>query len=56
MSFEQTLRVLTEMKSEGVLSDYAVAGAMAMLFWTEPIPTYDLDVLVFLPPACGPNT
>jgi hypothetical protein len=54
MSFEQALRVLNEMKADGVLSEYAVAGAMALLFWAEPIPTYDLDVLVFLPASSGP--
>lgn len=42
------------MKREGVVVEYAIAGAMALLFWTEPIPTYDLDVLVFLPPTSGP--
>ena len=48
-SFADALRVLNEMKGAGVVEDYAVAGAMAMVFWAEPIPTYDLDVLVFLP-------
>jgi len=48
-SFADALRVLNEMKDSGVVEDYAVAGAMAMAFWAEPIPTYDLDVLVFLP-------
>lgn len=42
------------MKSEGVIDNYAIAGAMALLFWIEPIPTYDLDVLVFLPSTSGP--
>ena len=42
------------MKHEGVIEDYAVAGAMAILFWTEPVPTYDLDVLVLLPASPGP--
>ena len=37
------------MKGSGVVEEYAVAGAMAMVFWAEPIPTFDLDVLVFLP-------
>lgn len=37
------------MKSEGVIEEYAIAGAMALVFWTEPVPTWDLDVLVFLP-------
>ena len=45
------LGILNSMKDEGVVEDYAVAGAMAILFWTEPVPTFDLDVLVFLPPA-----
>jgi len=42
------------MKSDGVIAEYAIAGALALLFWSEPIPTYDLDVLVFLPESIGP--
>ena len=56
MPFPDALRALNSMKDEGVIEDYAVAGAMAMVFWTEPVPTYDLDVLVFLPAAHGPIT
>jgi hypothetical protein len=48
-TFADALRVLNDMKHAGVVEDYAVAGAMAMVFWAEPVPTYDLDVLVFLP-------
>jgi hypothetical protein len=48
-SFAEALRVLNAMKQAGVVEDYAVAGAMAMVFWAEPVPTFDLDVLVFLP-------
>src|SRR5262249_39893311 len=47
--FADALRVLNDMKVSGVVEDYALAGAMAMVFWGDPIPTYDLDVLVFLP-------
>jgi len=53
-SFAGTLRTLNEMKTSGVVEDYAVAGAMALVFWTEPIPTYDLDVLVFMPEQPSP--
>jgi hypothetical protein len=52
-SFEQTLRAINTMRDAGVIEDYAVAGAMAVLFWAEPIPTYDLDVLIFLPSSGG---
>jgi hypothetical protein len=54
MAFADTLRVLNSMKAEGVIEEYAIAGAMALVFWTEPVPTWDLDVLVFLPAAAGP--
>jgi hypothetical protein len=53
-SFEDTLRALNEIKAEEVISEYAIAGAMALVFWIEPVPTYDLDVLVFLPETTGP--
>jgi hypothetical protein len=48
-SFADALRVLNEMKATGIVEEYAVAGAMALVFWTEPVPTFDLDVLVILP-------
>jgi len=53
-SFADALRALNSMKAEGVVEDYAVAGAMALVFWTEPVATYDLDVLVFLPKSNSP--
>jgi hypothetical protein len=48
-SFAQSLCNLNELKLAGIIEDYAIAGAMALAFWTEPVPTYDLDVLVLLP-------
>ena len=30
------------------MSDYALGGAMALAFWSEPTATYDLDVFVAL--------
>ena len=53
MAFAEALRALNEMRGEGVIEEYAIAGAMALVFWTEPVPTYHLDVLVFLPTAPG---
>lgn len=49
MAFPDALRALTAIKTDGVIEEYAIAGAMAMVFWTEPVPTFDLDVLVLLP-------
>jgi len=53
-SFADNLRVLNDMKRARVVEEYAVAGAMAMVLWAEPVPTFDLDVLVFLPGDEGP--
>ena len=34
------------MKREGIVLEYAVGGAMALVFWSEPTTTFDLDVFV----------
>ncbi|MFV2074431.1 MAG: hypothetical protein ACC742_17545 [Thermoanaerobaculales bacterium] len=48
-SLPDVFRVLNDMKSDGIIEDYAVGGAMAVLFYAEPTRTYDLDVFVLLP-------
>ncbi len=54
MAFADALRALNDIKKDEVIEDYAIAGAMAVVFWTEPAPTFDLDVFVRLPgPATG---
>jgi hypothetical protein len=53
-TFADALRALNDLTAEGVVLDYAVAGGMAVSFWTEPFATYDIDVLVSLPPSAGP--
>jgi hypothetical protein len=42
-------RVLIEMRDEGVVRDYAIGGATAVLFYAEPTRTYDVDVFALLP-------
>lgn len=46
---EPVVRVLNEMVTDGVLVDYAIGGAVAAIFWGEPIDTSDLDVFVVVP-------
>ncbi len=52
--FARVLALLNEMKKAAAIDEYAVAGAMAIVFWAEPVPTYDLDVLVWMPSSPGP--
>jgi len=50
-SLAAVFRILNDMKSDGIIEDYALGGAMAVLFYAEPTRTYDLDVFVLLPPS-----
>jgi len=45
-NMKKAIQVLNEIRDEGVIKEYAVGGAMAAMFYTEPIATYDLDVFV----------
>lgn len=45
-NFAEALAAIRDLKDSGVVSNYAIGGAMGLAFWTEPIPTYDLDVFV----------
>ena len=43
--------VLADMRARGVIGRYAIGGASAVAFYTEPISTKDLDIFfVFEPP------
>ena len=45
-SLAQVFAVLNRMRDEGVVGDYAIGGATAVLFCAEPSGTYDVDVFV----------
>lgn len=46
---ETALAVLNDLERSGVVEKYAIGGAFALLFYSEPSLTYDVDVFVFLP-------
>ncbi len=48
-SLADVFRLLNGMRDDGVVTDYAIGGATAVLFYAEPTRTYDLDVFVTLP-------
>jgi hypothetical protein len=41
---EKTLKVLNQMVADGVVEQYAIGGAVAAVFYVEPVNTHDLDV------------
>ncbi|MBM3333065.1 hypothetical protein FJY63_00220 [Candidatus Sumerlaeota bacterium] len=46
---DQTLKVLNDLEKKHVIERYAIGGAIAAIFYMEPILTYDLDIFVLLP-------
>ncbi len=50
---EGAIRVLNGLVSDGVLSGYAIGGAIGAMFYMEPVQTDDLDVYVTLDPGPG---
>jgi hypothetical protein len=46
---KQTFAVLNQMVADGVIENYAVAGAVGAMFYVEPFSTEDLDVFVLTP-------
>ncbi len=48
-SFERVIVVLNELELRGYVRLYAIAGAVAVIFYTEPFFTEDVDILVTVP-------
>jgi hypothetical protein len=46
---EKTIKVINELGRKGIIEKYAIGGGIAVVFYVEPVLTYDLDVFVFLP-------
>ena len=50
---EEVVRLLNNLRAGGIISDYAVFGAIAQMRYTEPVATLDADILIALPNAEG---
>ena len=50
---DKALIELNRLKREGIIGDYAIGGAVAVLYYAEPVLTYDLDIFASLPETSG---
>ena len=50
---KEVAQLLNEMRGEGVITDYALFGAVAQMRYTEPVATLDADVPVVSHPLRG---
>jgi hypothetical protein len=48
-----TLELINRMRSEGVISQYSIGGAVGATFYLEPSATVDIDIFVILPTTPG---
>lgn len=46
---EKTLKVLNKLGEKGLFERYAIGGGIAVLYYAEPVLTYDIDVFCILP-------
>lgn len=47
-ALDETFKVINQMVTDGVIESYALGGAMASLFYTEPFATFDIDTFCFI--------
>ena len=50
---EKTLKVFNDLEKKGLIKRYVIGGGIAVLFYAEPILTYDLVVFCLLPAEKG---
>jgi len=43
------LKMLNKLRDDRLLEDYAIGGGIAVLYYTEPVLTYDFDVICVFP-------
>jgi hypothetical protein len=53
LAIAKALSVVNRLRDEGIISAYAVGGAVGALFYIEPTQTQDIDIFVHLHPAAG---
>ena len=46
---KETLELINQMRADGVISEYAIGGAVGATFYLAPAATVDLDLFVTLP-------
>ncbi len=49
----ESLKVLLQVREEGILADFAIGGAIAASFYTPAVATEDLDIFAFLKPSAS---
>ena len=46
MKIEEVIRTVNQMKADGVITNYAIGGAVGATFYLEPVSTLDVDIFI----------
>jgi len=49
LCMDRALQVINELEADQIIGRYAIGGAVALLFYSEPALTFDLDIFCHLP-------
>ncbi|MEQ1933611.1 MAG: hypothetical protein ABL962_07000 [Fimbriimonadaceae bacterium] len=53
MNIQVAIKMLNQLLEAGIISEYAIGGAVGATFYLEPVATVDLDVFIDLRPSPG---
>ena len=48
-----SIKILLQVRDEGILADFAIGGAIAASFYTPALATEDIDIFAFLKPSAS---
>ena len=51
MNIEETIKVINQMRKDGIIEEYALGGAVAAILYVEPFDTQDVDFFVQIVPG-----
>jgi hypothetical protein len=53
MNIHEVIKVINQMRVDGVIDGYAIGGAVGATFYLEPVATLDVDIFVAFKPEPG---
>ena len=53
MKIEEVIRTVNQMKADGIITNYAIGGAVGATFYLEPVSTLDVDIFIEVQAEAG---
>src|SRR2546426_10468276 len=53
MQIQEVIKTINQMQADGMVSRYAIGGAVGATFYLEPVATLDVDIFISFKPDTG---